>query len=108
MLKFVYIFNLFAGTNLLLRLNQTFWKASKIPLFKGLYLSVAFFLLVLTLTPSMAAPLNPPAQYGEVIYQTNEKSPNQLYIIGTSHRDSLTCLNGSLTPRVQAEVYKIG
>jgi hypothetical protein len=56
----------------------------------------------------MAAPLNPPAQYGEVIYQTNEKGPHQLYIIGTAHRDSLTCLNGSLTPRVQAEVYKIG
>ena len=56
----------------------------------------------------MAANLNPPAQYGEVIYQTNEKSSNHLYIIGTSHRDSLTCLNGSLTPRVQAEVYKIG
>jgi hypothetical protein len=56
----------------------------------------------------MAVPLNPPAPYGELIYQTNEKSPNQLYIIGTAHRDSLTCLNGSLTPRVQAEVYKIG
>jgi hypothetical protein len=77
-------------------------------LLKGLYLFPVLILLLLNLTPSMAAPLNPPAQYGEVIYQTNEKSPNQLYIIGTSHRDSLTCLNGSLTPRVQAEVYKIG
>ncbi len=89
-------------------LRQTFCKAPKIPLLKGLHLFVVLFLLVLTLTSSMAANLNPPAQYGEVIYQTNEKSSNHLYIIGTSHRDSLTCLNGSLTPRVQAEVYKIG
>jgi len=107
-LKFVYIFNPFTGTNLLLCLNQTFCKAPKVPLFKGLHLFVVLFLLVLTLTASMAAHLDLPAQYGEVIYQTNEKSPNQLYIIGTGHRDSLTCLNSNLTPRVQAEVYKIG
>ncbi|HYA91200.1 MAG TPA: hypothetical protein VEK32_06850 [Thermodesulfobacteriota bacterium] len=43
-----------------------------------------------------------------MIYQLNEKSPNQLFIIGLSHRDSLTCLNGDNTPKVQAEVYKIG
>jgi hypothetical protein len=47
-------------------------------------------------------------EYGEVIYQINEKSPNQIFIIGISHRDSLTCLNGENTSRVQAEVYKIG
>jgi len=29
-------------------------------------------------------------------------------MIGISHRDALTCLNGDNTPRVQAEVYKIG
>jgi hypothetical protein len=49
-----------------------------------------------------------PADYGEVIYQCNAKSPNQLFIIGLNHRDSLTRLNGAKTPRVQAEVYKIG
>ena len=48
------------------------------------------------------------AQFGEIIYQHNEKSPRQLYIIGMSHRDSLTRQNGSQTSRVQAEVYKIG
>ncbi len=49
-----------------------------------------------------------PPQYGRVIYQLNAESPNQLFIIGLSHRDSLTCLNGDNTPKIQAEVYKIG
>ncbi len=49
-----------------------------------------------------------PARYGEVIYRFNEKSSNQLFIIGMSHRDSLDCLNGENTSRVQAEVYQIG
>lgn len=49
-----------------------------------------------------------PSQYGEVICRFNEKSPNQLLIIGMSHRDSLDCLNGENTSRVQAEVYQIG
>jgi hypothetical protein len=48
------------------------------------------------------------SQFGEIIYQHNEKSPSQLYIIGMSHRDSLTRRNGSQTSRVQAETYKIG
>jgi hypothetical protein len=48
------------------------------------------------------------AQYGEIIYQHKEKSPSQLYIIGMSHRDSLTRRNGDQTSRVQAEVYKVG
>ena len=45
---------------------------------------------------------------GEIIYRFNEKSPNQIFIIGISHRDALTCLNGDSTSRVQAEMYKIG
>ena len=49
-----------------------------------------------------------PAEYGQVIYQHNEESQNQLFIIGISHRDSLTRVNGDNTSRVQAEVYKIG
>jgi hypothetical protein len=48
------------------------------------------------------------SRYGEVIYQYNEKSPRQLFVVGMSHRDSLTGRNGSQTSRVQAEVYKIG
>ena len=49
-----------------------------------------------------------PPEYGEVIYCCNEKSPNQLFIIGMSHRDSISRLNGLNTSRVQAEVYKLG
>jgi hypothetical protein len=49
-----------------------------------------------------------PAEYGEVIYRSKEKNSNQLFIIGMSHRDSLECVNGENTSRVQAEVYQIG
>ena len=49
-----------------------------------------------------------PAEYGEVIFRCNETSPNQIFIVGMSHRDTLTRSNGSQTSRVQAEVYKIG
>lgn len=49
-----------------------------------------------------------PAKYGEIIYQCNGGSPNQLFIIGMSHRDSLTRRNGINTWKVQVEVYKIG
>jgi len=48
------------------------------------------------------------SRYGEVIYQHNEKSPRELFIIGMAHRDSLTRQNGSQTSRAQAETYKIG
>jgi hypothetical protein len=57
---------------------------------------------------SVASSKSSAIEYGEVIYQCNEENPNQLFIIGMSHRDSLTRLNGSNTSRVQAEVYKIG
>lgn len=77
--------------------------------------SAAIFLLLLISSPgiSVTEPGSPefmriPPEYGEVIYQYNQKSSNQLFIIGTSHRDSLTRMNGRDTPRVQAEVYKIG
>ncbi len=49
-----------------------------------------------------------PGEYGEVIFKRNEESSKQLHIIGMSHRDSFTRMNGNNTPRVQAEVYKIG
>ena len=48
-----------------------------------------------------------PAQYGEVIYRSQEKRSNQIFIIGLSHRDSITRANGNNTVRVQAEVYQI-
>ena len=48
-----------------------------------------------------------PSEYGEVIFKRNEKSANQLHIVGISHRDTFTRMNGNNTSRVQAEVYKI-
>ena len=49
-----------------------------------------------------------PALYGEVIYRYNEKSPLRLFVIGIGHRDAVTRKNGSMTSKVQAEVYMIG
>ena len=73
-----------------------------------LLLALALFSFLL-ITPSNAQTiLEIPAEYGEIIYRLNEKSPNQIFIIGVSHRDTLTCLNGDNTSRVQAEIYKIG
>jgi hypothetical protein len=64
---------------------------------------------LLCLTPAWGE-TNPafPTQYGEIIYQWNKESPNQLFIVGIAHRDTLTRANGDNTSRVQAEVYKIG
>lgn len=72
---------------------------------------VFFFLLTATLDeshPAEGGSCGLPGDYGQVVCRFNDKSPNQLYVIGTGHRDSLTRSNGSRTPRVQAEVYKIG
>jgi len=74
-----------------------------------LSLILIVFPFFLSIPPSTAETnLAVPSQYGEVIYRMNEESPNQIFIIGLSHRDSLTCLNGDITSRVQAEVFKIG
>jgi len=76
-------------------------------------LAGAFFLLIsLTLVFCLhqESSASPPflAQYGQVIYQFNQESSNQLFIVGIAHRDSLACLNADYTSRVQAEIYKIG
>ena len=73
----------------------------------SLLLTFSFFLLSIPISTAQTNSILPP-QYGRVIYQLNEKSPNQVFIIGLSHRDTLTCLNGDNTSKVQAEVYKIG
>jgi hypothetical protein len=88
---------------------------------KPLFLSVAVFAFLLTLPFSIGDkivgsselnlvtdPSTVLSQYGEIIYQYNEKSPQQLFVIAMSHRDSLTRRNGSQTSRIQAEIYKIG
>jgi len=75
----------------------------------------AAFVILIVISFLLSVPLSVaetnlalPSQYGEVIYRFNEESPNQIFIIGLSHRDSLTCLNGDITSRVQAEVFQIG
>ena len=73
-----------------------------------LSLLLTLFSLLLPILLYAETNLKVPVEYGEVIYRFNEKSPNQIFIIGISHRDSLTYLNGDNTSRVQAEVYKIG
>ena len=75
---------------------------------KLLFLLLIFFSLALSIPSYGETGLKIPVEYGEVICRFNEESPNQIFIIGMSHRDSLTCLNGGNTSRVQAEVYKIG
>lgn len=49
-----------------------------------------------------------PRERGEVVFSSNERSPNQIYIIGISHRDTMTRANGSNTLKSQMEVYRIG
>jgi hypothetical protein len=73
-----------------------------------LLLALALFSFLLITSSNAQTILEIPAEYGEIIYRLNEKSPNQIFIIGISHRDALTCLNGDNTSRVQAEIYKIG
>lgn len=75
---------------------------------KPLFLLITLFSFLLPVPSQAGTTSQINVEYGEVIYQINEKSPNQIFIIGISHRDSLTCLNGENTSRVQAEVYKIG
>ncbi len=79
------------------------------PFRKWLFVFAAIFLLLDTHSSKAEMNLSAiPSEYGEVIYRYNEKSPNQLFIIGTSHRDSISRSNGQNTSRVQAEVYKLG
>jgi len=48
-----------------------------------------------------------PSDQGEVVYRCNETSPDQIYIIGISHRDTFTRANGSDTLRSQIETFRI-
>jgi len=75
---------------------------------KPLFFLLIFFSLLLSIPSYAETDLKIPVEYGEVLCRFNEESPNQIFIIGISHRDSLTCSNGEKTSRVQAEVYKIG
>jgi hypothetical protein len=48
-----------------------------------------------------------PFEQGDVVFSCNETSPDQIYIIGISHRDTLTRANGSDTLRSQIETFRI-
>lgn len=48
------------------------------------------------------------SEHGEVVFSFDEKNPNQIYIIGSSHQDTLIMVNGSNTARAQMEIYWIG
>jgi len=75
---------------------------------KTLLLLLSLFFLLSPIPLRAETDLKIPVEYGQVLCRFNEESSNQIFIIGISHRDSLTCLNGENTSRVQAEVYKIG
>lgn len=49
-----------------------------------------------------------PAQYGTIIYRTNEQSSGQLFVVGISHRDEENRLNNHNTAQVQLEIFRIG
>lgn len=48
------------------------------------------------------------SEHGEVIFSFDEKNPNQVYVIGLNHPDTLTMANGNNTVRAQMEIYWIG
>jgi hypothetical protein len=80
---------------------------------KYCYLPLAGFIVFLTSTGTTPRPITVeesllPVTYGEILYSTNGASPRQLYIVGISHEDTLTGANSPYTPRVEAEVYRIG
>jgi hypothetical protein len=86
----------------------------------GPFVAVLFLLIawVLTASPTPAASagddhLPPgifslPAQYGKVIYRTNEQGSGQLFIVGISHRDAEKRLNNHNTAQTQLEIFRIG
>lgn len=52
--------------------------------------------------------LDMPAEYGDAIFRIHPHSPNQLYIIGISHRDPNSGANTGTTVRTQMEIFRIG
>ncbi|MBI5057851.1 MAG: hypothetical protein HZB61_14660 [Nitrospirae bacterium] len=79
----------------------------------SIFLFIVFLLIPgfnLNAGPNQDLPAAPalPSERGEVVFSCNERSPNQIYIIGMGHRDTLTRANGSNTMKSQIEVYRIG
>lgn len=51
--------------------------------------------------------INLPSEFGAVVYQTQDSSPTQLFIIANSHRSMITGANGDDTLQAQIETFKI-
>lgn len=58
--------------------------------------------------PQPARSRSVPTEYGEIIFRKNPQAPQQIYIIGQSHRSALTGRAGPDLIEVQAEIYRIG
>jgi hypothetical protein len=58
--------------------------------------------------PQPASDRSFPAEYGEIIFRKNPHAPQQVYIIGQSHRSAITGKAGPDLVNVQAEIYRIG
>lgn len=72
---------------------------------------IALLLLFIAVSNAEAGPNQGaaiPSEQGEIIFRFNEHSSNQIYIIGLSHRDTLTRANGRDTLKSQVEAYRIG
>ncbi len=82
-------------------------RPSSIPLVRILFIASAAVVFFLQGFVSSSAE-NSLSDCGQIIYRSNEKSPNQIFIVGISHRDTLTRTNGSNTAKAQVEIYKIG
>jgi hypothetical protein len=79
----------------------------------SIFLPFAALFVLLGSTGSISRPIAGeeallPVTYGQVLYRYNKASPKQLYIVGISHEDTLTGSSSPYTPRVEAEVYRIG
>lgn len=81
----------------------------RFPFAASFFLSLFFLVSPTADAQSPSAPeVRIPEEFGRVIYQSNPESPNQVFIIGTSHRDTFDKTNGDTTVQAQIEVYRIG
>ncbi|MDO9081422.1 MAG: hypothetical protein Q7U44_11530, partial [Desulfuromonadales bacterium] len=60
-----------------------------------------------SLTPHASPAGGLPRELGTIVYQKNPDHPQQVFIIGNSHRSSTSGKNGSQTVPAQVETYRI-
>ncbi len=49
-----------------------------------------------------------PQEYGEIVYQTDETAPANIYIIANAHRSAITGKNSAASLQAQLETFRIG